>query len=365
VPGCTGKTQNSIKTDYCIEDPNIANAATYSTTFAQTDVPTFEPTNAPTLAPTFEQTDVPTYVPTLAATHIPTDAPDEERVRDPVATLTIVGQDGEPASSYPLKLCEGDCDSDADVSILVCQSEELGFCSLILSPIFHATTQCAGNLICYYRNENMPAPPGCEGTAGLDTRVDFCILPPPTSYVNTPTAPVPTGTPSTGAPVSLTSIIGSTLNAATSPTILPLGGREEIPHSTASPMGILVSTDSVSTIPAPPVAPIPKVPIGTLSTGAPVTLTPTVKSTVNAVTSPTILPVGGAAEIPYSTASPMVILVSTDSVSMIPAPTAVPAPNLEPLPILRQVGNNGQFRIFPLENCMGDCDTDADVSCCS
>ena len=86
VPGCTGKTQNLIKTDYCIEDPAIANAATYPPTFS------------------------PTFAPSVSATDLTNDE------RDLVATLTLVGQDGEPAASYPLQLCEGDCDSDDDVS---------------------------------------------------------------------------------------------------------------------------------------------------------------------------------------------------------------------------------------------------------
>jgi hypothetical protein len=127
VPGCTGKAQNNLRTDFCIEDPDIANAATYP--------PTFEPTYAPTFAPTYAPTYSPSYAPTMA----PTDTPDGERVRDPVATLTLVGQDGVPATSYPLNLCEGDCDSDDDVSILVCKSEAVVFCPLIFDVDFNIT----------------------------------------------------------------------------------------------------------------------------------------------------------------------------------------------------------------------------------
>jgi hypothetical protein len=123
VPGCTGNAKKSYKTDFCIVDPDIANAATYPPTFA------------PTYAPTYAPTDAPTYSLSYAPTTAPTDAPDGERVRDPMATLALVGQDGEPAASYPLKLCEGDCDSDDDVSIFVCQSEAVVICLLILPTL--------------------------------------------------------------------------------------------------------------------------------------------------------------------------------------------------------------------------------------
>jgi len=37
-------------------------------------------------------------------------------------------------------------------------------------------------------------------------------------------------------------------------------------------------------------------------------------------------------------------------------------PTEEDLPELDYVGNNGEFSVFPLENCMGDCDSDDDCA---
>ena len=72
MPGCTGKTDNDIKTDFCVRD--IANAQTSSPGGAQN--------------------------------------------REPAGTLTLVGNQFTP-SVFPLGRCEGDCDEDLDVSFLV------------------------------------------------------------------------------------------------------------------------------------------------------------------------------------------------------------------------------------------------------
>ena len=57
-------------------------------------------------------------------------------------TLRVVGNNGSPASRFPMGACQGDCDSDND---------------------------CLGRLVCFKRQGNEPVP-GCIGTgvAGTD-----------------------------------------------------------------------------------------------------------------------------------------------------------------------------------------------------
>ena len=70
----------------------------------------------------------------------------------PVApgTLTITGDNNVPPDAFPMKLCEGDCDEDAD---------------------------CNGNLICYQRDDiDTALVPGCAGTPDIDGS-DYCCDP--------------------------------------------------------------------------------------------------------------------------------------------------------------------------------------------
>lgn len=62
-------------------------------------------------------------------------------------TLVVKGNDQKPSRSYPLGLCEGDCDGDTD---------------------------CAGNLVCYQTDGRKPIP-SCSGRPASDT--DYCIHP--------------------------------------------------------------------------------------------------------------------------------------------------------------------------------------------
>jgi hypothetical protein len=63
-------------------------------------------------------------------------------------TLVITGDNGTPASAFPMNLCEGDCDKDAD---------------------------CFGNLICFQRDTGNDVP-GCIGVADSDGS-DYCCDP--------------------------------------------------------------------------------------------------------------------------------------------------------------------------------------------
>ncbi|KAL7537594.1 hypothetical protein ACHAWF_005837 [Thalassiosira exigua] len=61
--------------------------------------------------------------------------------------LTIVGNDGQPGSAFPLGKCEGDCDSD---------------------------WECEGRLVCFQRRSG-DAVPGCGGSD--DSSYDYCVEP--------------------------------------------------------------------------------------------------------------------------------------------------------------------------------------------
>lgn len=62
--------------------------------------------------------------------------------------LSVVGQDGNPAEVFPLGLCQGDCDSDAE---------------------------CGEGLMCLLRDRG-DLVPGCDGD--LDRTTDFCVMKP-------------------------------------------------------------------------------------------------------------------------------------------------------------------------------------------
>lgn len=67
----------------------------------------------------------------------------------PVApgTLAITGDNNVPPEAFPMNMCEGDCDEDAD---------------------------CSGNLICYQRDDiDTALIPGCDGTPDVDGS-DYC-----------------------------------------------------------------------------------------------------------------------------------------------------------------------------------------------
>lgn len=86
MPGCSGKTDNFVKTNYCIKG------------------------DSGTIAEVTDDIDI-----ANAATATGADTTDSQQKR-PTGTLNVVGQNGFPASVYPLGVCEGECDEDADVS---------------------------------------------------------------------------------------------------------------------------------------------------------------------------------------------------------------------------------------------------------
>ena len=115
VPGCSGGEADTTGSDYCIADPNLRNPR-----------PTQPTGTGPSLA-------------------------------DQYAPLEIVGNNGFPASKFPLGVCEGDCDTDDD---------------------------CAPGLKCFLRNRGDPVP-GCYGD--LSRGGDYCVV--------DPNAPKPTNNP--------------------------------------------------------------------------------------------------------------------------------------------------------------------------
>ena len=82
VPGCSGKTDNFVKTDYCIkEDTGVFLEVADDVDIANAEI---ETTNS--------------------------------QQKRPTGTLNVVGQNGIPAAVYPLGVCQGECDRDSDVS---------------------------------------------------------------------------------------------------------------------------------------------------------------------------------------------------------------------------------------------------------
>lgn len=71
--------------------------------------------------------------------------PNDSTEQPLAGSLGMVGDNGIPASVFPLGRCLGDCDSDS---------------------------QCEGNLRCFQRNQGDPGPPGCTGMAVGAT--DYC-----------------------------------------------------------------------------------------------------------------------------------------------------------------------------------------------
>lgn len=79
-------------------------------------------------------------------------------------SLEVVGQNGNPASSFPLAMCQGDCDDDSE---------------------------CGEGLVCLQRDRFDPVP-GCAYN-GLDFTTDFCVAAEPMATDETP-APSEEGT---------------------------------------------------------------------------------------------------------------------------------------------------------------------------
>lgn len=159
VPGCKGTGTAGM--DYCY-DPNSFTGLTIGIISTATASPTAPPA-----------TPLPTVPPSASAVIAPT-AP---------GVLTLVGNGGNPASGFPLGICEGDCDSDID---------------------------CKGSLVCFQRGSAMNnIVPGCSGDPMGNW--DYCVASvsgpastlPPTSLPTTPSpTPIPTTDPPTPAPTA-------------------------------------------------------------------------------------------------------------------------------------------------------------------
>ncbi|EEC49238.1 frustulin 3, partial [Phaeodactylum tricornutum CCAP 1055/1] len=112
VPGCSGGESVSSRTDFCY-DPN--------------------PNPAP------------------VAMHLPWQCQFLVQPTTGGPSVTLIGNNGSPASAFPLKVCQGDCDSNSD---------------------------CEGALECFFRDGG-EAVPGCSGGESVSSRTDFCYDPNP------------------------------------------------------------------------------------------------------------------------------------------------------------------------------------------
>jgi len=255
VPDCDGQGQGGF--DYCFKDalasprptptPNTA-LPTTPVTLVPTKVPT---TNAPsTESPTNTPTNLETTSPTLELLSLES-CPTESDAKcgrceggcfedldcdfglncfkgftstvpgclgakpfltnfcfaPPPGTLVLKGDDNVPADVYPLGECEGDCDTDAD---------------------------CQQGLLCFERTGfSLEFVPQCEGRGSGGS--DYCFKPlftssptePTTSRPTTtptsaaPTVPSPTRPPTTDSPTSTPSTVEPTLEPSVRPTRSP------------------------------------------------------------------------------------------------------------------------------------------------
>jgi hypothetical protein len=162
VPGCIGGKDLVGESDFCIFDP-----------FGEGYSP---PTDTPSAAPTS------TPKPTI--TQLP-----------PKELVDFGGTP--PIDKFPLRRCEGDCDTDED---------------------------CMDGLICFQRNANETVP-GCTGGSSTDLLTDFCILDPFGSGFVDPPTEAPTGglMPPTGLPTSRpdTSVPAANEGPSVAPTFFP------------------------------------------------------------------------------------------------------------------------------------------------
>ena len=133
VPGCDGLDNAKPETDFCVYDGTIP---------PQANLPSFSPAGLfqPSGSPLGSQLD---------SHAITSQAPSKA---NPVSPISSFPAESFPplliSKVFPLKLCQGDCDSNDD---------------------------CQPGLICFQRNGTEPVP-GCSGTDS--TRTDYCILDP-------------------------------------------------------------------------------------------------------------------------------------------------------------------------------------------
>ena len=231
VPGCIGGDEETSKTDFCVPDPSFtgmgtAEGPTRAPVVAgdkqlATDTPESVPVPATfTSAPINPVTKTPAAAPIAAAavtakptTAAPVKADPTPGPTPPLLELNMIGNDGSPSSLYPLGLCQGDCDNDAE---------------------------CADGLICFQRDQNDPVP-GCLGTDS--SRNDYCIVDPNAVPSESPSAsPMPTNVATTMAPTS-----------SNQPTLRPTVSPS--PTIPPSDMPSYVPSDMPSLIPSMSLAP--------------------------------------------------------------------------------------------------------------
>jgi hypothetical protein len=124
VPGCLGGENENSNTDFCVmpqgntthEANMLANNATKSPTSFPEIVPTISPISSPTISPSEPPTEnVQTLQPSLGP--ILQTSPSSTSF---VYTFNVSGEiqfvGNDQGLTEPLLLCQGDCDSDDDVS---------------------------------------------------------------------------------------------------------------------------------------------------------------------------------------------------------------------------------------------------------
>ena len=234
----------------------------------------------------------------------------------PTDPLQLVIMGDEDEGTFPLQMCQGDCDDDSD---------------------------CAAGLTCMERN-GIQEVPGCVGAG--ESGHDYCY------NAGNPVTPAPTSSPTETPTKSPTE--KPTESPTGSPTSSPVASPTDPP--TGSPTGSPVASPTDPPTGSPtgsPVAPV-----------AGPTDPPTRSPTDSPVASPTDPPTGSPTDSPVASPTDPPTRSPTDSPVASPTdpPTEAPTPSPTQGTAMALVGNNGSpSSAFPLQLCQADCDDDYEV----
>ena len=138
---------------------------------------------------------------------------DKEFLPAPDAMLIdcLFSKDGHPSSAFPLQECQGDCDTNQDVSASPLLMAHTRY--IMISQPFSFLIQCAHGLVCFQRG-SYQAVPGCRGGEHDSSHNDYCIRGPSAPHPSTkqPTPrphPSPTPRPPHPSPTPVIKVVGN------------------------------------------------------------------------------------------------------------------------------------------------------------
>lgn len=243
--------------------------------------------------------------------------------------LSVVGNNGNPETVFPLGECEGDCDNDEE---------------------------CDDGLYCMQRSPGDYVP-GCRGSIFVEA--DYCVQ----ATSEPSSAPTSAPTPALEEiPEEITVAPTDIVTEATT-TVAP---TEVLTEATSTMTPTELATELMTTL-SPTDLATTLVPTE-LETMAESTVVPTEVETLTVSTiAPTELETMTMTTYNPSTLGPTETMTATDAPvedneSMFVAVAVTPEVAEEPLLVLDTVGNDGNFPNYPLFRCQGDCDVDDDCA---